>query len=359
MLSTTLAATKKLIEVYERDAAPRQAITELGWRGLPVHVLEIEAEIDNDFILPRFAGSMFRGVLGWSLKRICSPQDYAYLFETTSQAPGQSMASRPFVVIPPLYERLLEKGDRFRFSVRLFGEGCNYFAKVLKAIELGGKRGLGGQRIGFSIKKIILKEGLRSWVYFDESRKRNPLFEPLPVSLGSFSPHLPDQPVSTIAIDFITPTRLIFRGERVTNPEFHIILRATFRRFNSLLQHHGRSGLRLDVKKHLEQAQTISTDFQGTWFDWRRSSARQKHRHIMGGITGRAIYRGEFLPEWLAMLGAGQVTHIGKATTFGMGQYRLRLLSLRSALPSPPPLQRHKSEYSENTTPERALAIER
>jgi CRISPR/Cas system endoribonuclease Cas6 (RAMP superfamily) len=43
----------------------------------------------------------------------------------------------------------------------------------------------------------------------------------------------------------------------------------------------------------------------------------------MGGFTGEAEYAGEGLQEFLPLLAAGELLHVGTGTTFGLGCYAL------------------------------------
>ena len=59
------------------------------------------------------------------------------------------------------------------------------------------------------------------------------------------------------------------------------------------------------------------------WRDWRRFSTRQKAEMKLGGLVGEVTYEGELAP-FLPFLRAGELTHVGKGTSFGLGRYILR-----------------------------------
>ncbi len=56
------------------------------------------------------------------------------------------------------------------------------------------------------------------------------------------------------------------------------------------------------------------------WEDWERYSNRQETRMKMGGFVGEVTLLGELAP-WLPLLKIGELTHVGKGATFGLGKY--------------------------------------
>ena len=314
---------------------------QLGWKQFPVVVLSVEAEMRDPFRFPCYSGSLYRGVLGWALREVCSDSLYHYLFETKSLIPGQSEAARPLLIVPSSHPRELCSDDRFSFSIKIFGNACDHLQTVIEAVRLVGRKGLGRQQARFDITRVLCCEGHRNWVLFDQTMDWRNVYYPLATGLGAFRPGTTARPVREISLKFLTPTRLIHRGERVTSPSFAVILKALARRVDGLLRVHGGTELMLDSTAQLGQADEIACIHRDlTWCDWERNSNRQKRRHLMGGFTGTVTYAGGFEKEWLDLLGAGQVVHLGKASTFGMGCYQLQLNALSSNLKKPPSRRR-------------------
>lgn len=274
------------------------------------------------FRLPPFAGSMFRGVLGWALKDVCSPQLYSYLFETISARPGQSDASRPFILVPPTQARRLKAGDRLTLELRLLGQGCDHLPEFIDAVIYAGDKGLGRGGARYELSKIVVRDGRRPWVCFDAMCGWDQAYQPLPSALGSFVRMPPNCPWR-LQIVFDTPTRLVTGGTPSPEPSFEILMRALYRRLNVLLEVHGGETEQLTLLPYLHELGQIESFHQLEWVDWERTSNRQRQRHVMGGVVGVCEFRGDFLPEWLALLTAGEVLNIGKAATFGMGSYHV------------------------------------
>ena len=56
------------------------------------------------------------------------------------------------------------------------------------------------------------------------------------------------------------------------------------------------------------------------WYDWERYSARQDIRMKMGGFIGKVSFEGE-LNEFIPFVKLGELLHVGKGTSFGLGRY--------------------------------------
>lgn len=297
------------------------------WRNFPVMVQQFEVELLQPFRLPPYAGSLLRGALGWSLKEVCPEPIYSYLFETSSEVAGQKDAVRPFLLVPP-QGRHFKAGDRFQFTLKLLGQGCEYTHEFARAVVEAGRFGLGQERARFELVKIVTLEGPRTWVSYDRNLGWSAAYFPLPSALGAFASTKAGGPVREIILNFETPTLLVHQGRKAEQPPFHVVLRALYRRLDSLLCHHAGLNLEVPFREDIQAAQQVESHFELEWVDWERSSYRQRRRHKMGGVMGRASYRGRFKAEWLELLGAGQVIHLGKATTFGMGCYQLQVQPL-------------------------------
>lgn len=102
-------------------------------------------------------------------------------------------------------------------------------------------------------------------------------------------------------------------------------IRGLLRRISSLyLFHHGNEW-HVDFKKIIEKALSVHRkDDRSRWVDWERYSNRQQTRMSLGGVVGRVAYEGNLEPYWF-LLRLGELVHVGKACTFGMGKYRLKV----------------------------------
>jgi hypothetical protein len=109
----------------------------------------------------------------------------------------------------------------------------------------------------------------------------------------------------------------------VLAPEFQLVYRALYRRLRALLEFHADLPGLGSLQDSLEELRQIQGVHRVQWEDWQRTSTRQGRRHSMGGLVGSSLFQGHFRPEWIELLKAGEILHLGKSTTFGMGRYRL------------------------------------
>ena len=58
------------------------------------------------------------------------------------------------------------------------------------------------------------------------------------------------------------------------------------------------------------------------WRDWTRYSSRQHRKMQLGGLVGSVTYAGD-LAAFLPFVALGQLLHVGKNATFGLGKYRV------------------------------------
>jgi CRISPR/Cas system endoribonuclease Cas6 (RAMP superfamily) len=94
-------------------------------------------------------------------------------------------------------------------------------------------------------------------------------------------------------------------------------------RISSLSYFHCGQPLQADFRGLIDRAAQVQlVNSQTRWEDWSRFSGRQHQRIELGGLIGRATYRGP-LAEYLPLLALGELVHVGKGTVFGNGQYQI------------------------------------
>ncbi len=278
--------------------------------------------------LPRYPGSAWRGLLGHGLRRatcvtrqtdcdgcpVTTSCVYHRVFETREPdgAHGASVARpHPFVLdIPPSPRgpvQMLELG------ITLFEPARDAFPFILHGLTRAGRLGIGRDRTPFTLERVLRETtpGSGQWRDIDDSGGEDtsiPMPPPAPREL-------------TIVLE--TPLRMKQRGRLVGASEFESahFLRQLWRRANEL---HGPYRNGIDVPLPELKANQIETlDRQLRWHDWKRYSSRQRTAMNMGGLVGRWTLRHERLAEWWPMIWHGQWLHLGKATSMGLGRYRV------------------------------------
>jgi CRISPR/Cas system endoribonuclease Cas6 (RAMP superfamily) len=126
-------------------------------------------------------------------------------------------------------------------------------------------------------------------------------------------------------IEFLTPLRLKVRNRYTDSPTFTDLLEHLVARVEALARYHGPATNGLDGAEALAAARQVrvaASDLK--WHDWERYSARQETRMKLGGVVGRMEVEGvpDSLWPWLRL---GEMIHVGKGTSFGLGRYRVRI----------------------------------
>ncbi len=315
---------------------------------LRVARFRFEVRATTETLLPVHKGSTLRGGFGAALRKTAclngsqscercllrSPCPYTYLFDTAPPADSVVLRNygevpRPFVIEPDLDSRTIYRpGDTWRFDFLLIGNGINYLPYVVLAFRQLGKMGVGrdkdegkGRYELAAVHAVDIRSQRQSRIYSADDEvlhNSNIVF-----SGRDALQQAKELPGDHLSLHFVTPTRLVFNDRLVERPEFHIVVRALLRRISSLGYFHCGEEWDYDFKGAIAAAQEVRTAACTTrWVDWERYSGRQQTRMKLGGFVGRATYQG--VPTAvLPLLRIGELVHVGKACTFGNGQYRL------------------------------------
>ena len=288
-------------------------------------------------LLPQYKGSTFRGGFGHAFKKVvCTIRDrtcdecllrskciYSYVFETPPPEDSQILrkyekAPHPFVIEPPLETKThYNPGDVLSFGLVLIGKAVDYLPYFIYTFEELGKIGIGKGKGGYELREVSC-EGKSIYNSVDRRLRFNAPQPPLKLRGGAEGGG-----VTTLTLNFITPTRIVFNEDLVVNLEFHQLIRTLLRRISSLSYFHYGERLDLDFKGLIEKAQSIKVKERNTeWHDWERYSARQDVRMKMGGFVGKVSFEGE-LGEFMEFIELGEMLHVGKGTSFGLGKYLL------------------------------------
>ncbi|MCS6804233.1 MAG: CRISPR system precrRNA processing endoribonuclease RAMP protein Cas6 [Acidobacteriota bacterium] len=350
--------------------------------------------------LPRYKGSTLRGAFGNALKRaVCIRRDlnceiclvrpscvYTQVFETlppegVAAFRGQKVAPHPYVLEPPLEEKQqYAPGEPLTFGLTLIGRAIDYLPYIIFALDQAGQKGLGQRRGRFVLESVAWRDGDgHERVIYESATQR--------LASGSFSmsaeewiahrhaqisSNLESSTLSNTAelharttggeseisnlqsshlrLVFLTPVRLQVQGDLQGGISFELLVRNLLRRMWQLTLVHGGGELVLDHRAMIEQARSVMTvRNELRWLDWERYSNRQQTKMKLGGLVGEVEYGfagaaelGAFLP--LVIL--GELLHVGKNTTFGLGKYEiasLRPLTDALALPGCVPSSERKS----------------
>ncbi|MEX5214305.1 MAG: CRISPR system precrRNA processing endoribonuclease RAMP protein Cas6 [Nitrospiraceae bacterium] len=297
--------------------------------------------------LPPYAGSMFRGAFGHALQRVvcvtrtyeCAPCSlkercvYPYVFETPPPPGTQVMrkypaAPHPFVLEPPMGGRTLAAGEPFELGLTLFGRALPWLPHFIFAVERMGQVGFGSRRVKASVLQADgWLDGGSCRIYSADDRTL------AATEACTQAASLPSGPQvggadhranGRITLEFVTPVRVKYEERLATSLEFHTLVRSLLRRIAHLSYFHcsgDPSGMAFREWIDLAHSVKVASSTL-SWYDWTRYSQRQREIMQLGGLVGRVVFEGPVGP-FLPLLRLGEVTHVGKATSFGLGQYRV------------------------------------
>lgn len=299
--------------------------------------------VDN-LSLPAYKGATFRGGFGYAFKKVvCSVRNkqcpecifkdkciYAYVFETPLPPDAKMMRKypqvpHPFIIEPPVDNKPhYTANDKINFNLILIGRAIEYLPYFIYTFEELGKMGLGKGRRTYNLIRVNAMDisGRVEKIYSSHDKTIKSKY-PV-IAFKDIAGEAEKLPADRLTVLFQTPTRLKFEGALTGKITFDIIIRNLLRRISALSYFHCGEELELDFKEVIEKSKNIKLDKSGIkWFDWERYSTRQNTRMKLGGIIGEASFSGD-LKEFLPLLKLGELVHIGKGTSFGLGKYVIR-----------------------------------
>ena len=300
--------------------------------------------------LPQYKGNVFYNRFGHVLRDItclgdadqcdslCEFPDqciYAKCFEILvrddcSFLSGESFAPPPFVLEPPRSGKLeYAPGDRLVCNLILIGKGIDLLPWMVFAFnEVGERRiGLRGERgrcVLDSVESLAVADnGLSDTIYTGSSQMLTG--KGLVLSLADVVGTIPDT-VGRVEFDFLTPTSIEVAGRWMSDLRFEHLIGDLLRRIGLLSYFHCGEDLDVDVPSLRKAASVVTHESHLRWFRSDRRSYGGEVSVPAGGFVGRIRYRGNLTP-FLPFLFLGTYLHIGQATAFGFGQYRVRCVS--------------------------------
>jgi hypothetical protein len=313
--------------------------------------LRIYAPVTNPILLNEHKGSAIRGALFEALRRrSCARLDLptCHPCELVPVCPISTLVAtvdlewdrgadppRPLVVDPPLDPRTEYRvGDYLEFGLTVFGTAGRLLPYVILAIGDAGKAGIGRryQRGGFWTRGRFEVERVEAAnpfsdvmeVLYPAGTDRPTFRAPTePLSSASLLESLQTLRLSDrITLDFVTPTRLVRKGEVLRGFDLVAFLQRLRERLEALERRYGNGQGAFALAPNLTEGLSVVDDTTA-WQDVRGYSRRQKQAVPLGGFTGSVTLQGELQPM-LPFLAWGQLAHVGKDATKGNGWYQLR-----------------------------------
>ena len=291
--------------------------------------LKFNLNIQKSCKLPAFKNSALRGGLGRMLMQFycdedgkcsnCNDKDCIVkriMYPNFEIKPYFTSDNTSVGYIIECFDRRIDFNcnDTLSFNIILFGKTIDEVKHIIYAFDALGYKGLSSTDGKYKIKsvsdednRIIYEKGNLSLEninikviqeYIDKRKKE--------------IANLPQ-----LFINFISPFRYKQDGHYKDTLQFDDILIALNRRIQILNCFEGKF-----IKEDITKDKEMIVEANIRWKEEVRYSGRQKQRLKIGGIDGiinTVIYKENVLD----LLIAGELVHIGKNTSFGLGKYNL------------------------------------
>lgn len=317
---------------------------------LNVAIFRFNLKAIEPIILPSYKGSTIRGGFGNAFKRVsCAIRNkectecllkekcvYSYVFETPLPIGASIMRKyrsvpHPFVIEPPPEKRRGYKpDDEIAFRLILIGKAIDYLPYFIYSFHELGEMGIGKGRGRFELCTVDSVERMDSAhealkrIYDSKIKVLKP-YNPMNVGIAINISGSNSDERKQLTMSFKTPTRISYNHHLTLVLEFHVLIRQLLRRLSLLAYFHsGGEQTGWDFKGIIKKAESVKVQKQNLrWYDWERYSVRQDTRMKMGGFIGDITFEGNIEP-FLSVLKAGEILHVGKGTSFGLGKYEIQ-----------------------------------
>lgn len=292
----------------------------------------------ESIILPDYQGSTWRGLLGHGLRKTACVTGqptckgclliescvYNQIFESHASGTNQNRYTNhphPFTLqIDDVNKKTVEADDHLQLGITLFAHRTG-LAYLIQGFLIAGRSGIGKTRGKFELTEVLCERqpGSDDWrpVWRHDS---NAITETDNATLSI--PQAPNQ----VTIRLLSPLRSKRQGKLLGPREFDNtqFLTQLWRRIHELSHFYSKQTNTVPIPTPKDRPDHMTTENASlSWKDWTRYSSRQKSTMQMGGVIGSWTVTDKRLTEWWPMLWYGQWVHLGKATSMGLGCYRL------------------------------------
>lgn len=201
--------------------------------------------------------------------------------------------------------------DELEFFITIFEDSIVLTPYIIYALQFAGlTRGIGGETFN-----LISVESIDGEKIFDGKRLYKENIKIL--KLDNYIKERLSKINEINSIKFITPLRFKRNGRLGRNIDFEQVIELINRRLESLYKLTGEEFLPVKYDKKINAKVNV------IWKEQERYSNRQKQKMSLGGLIGEMYL--EFMPyNYKELLVVGELIHIGKSTSLGLGKYIIR-----------------------------------
>ncbi len=343
--------------------------------NLPLQFLTFRLQAREAVALPPFLGSTLRGAFGAALKQVfcfvphgdCQrcwffeACPYQHIFESPNLIPneanhpklrGQKQLPQPFVLIAPSPRRKnsaastlrkpdfnddfaanhFSRGETLEFSILLIGKATAFWAQVLVAARLLAENGLGANRISFVLAEAFANDGYGQAVKIFDARQPSVAAKTIaPVALDALAVRRVETLLreaektgaEDLQIEFLTPARIRVADSIAPELDAYTFFKKITERIEFLARIYSVPPVRKDYRE-LTGGIGDALDLRGGAFkiySYRQFSNRQNQKTMRDVMTAAFTLRGHAIADYLPLLAAGEILHIGSNTSDGFGRF--------------------------------------
>lgn len=277
--------------------------------------------------------SALRGVLGQSLiesscifeisKMSCDACKYArscalselFYSKLDGEFEGISNTTIPSYIIQCNEEKeYIDEGETLNFNIVIFNRGIPYINLIIESLRKYGKiKGING--VKYNVIKVMNINGDN--IFNDGKIKKDKII------IDTINSYIKNKTYKdSVSLEFITPFRHKKNKEFTKILSLEDIIKSIY---NRIIMLNALQGNKIDFNNYnLERKENEEIYYsKGTWSELKRFSNKQKKLLAMGGIVGKITIKNPS-DKLIKILVAGEVLQVGKNTSFGLGQYKLR-----------------------------------
>jgi hypothetical protein len=298
--------------------------------------LKATVRMIEDCTLPKAKASMIRGGIGdMLLKKYCNFDGDCEDCKLCKECPVQNIMYSTFDKLPSFmgknaslgyivecgdYRDKFDSGDEFIFFITLFGKAISYIDSIVVALyDLAGV-GLTKQASKFDIMSIVGRHGYD--IRGADGNLNAMACEPDGVDRyvrRRYKELTRNGCITDLKMVFQNETTLSDRKRMLTEFEVEPFLRALILRINIMRQYDYESSEGIELW-HMPEPLPKMVSQKARPMAVPRYSDRKSQKMYLKGIKG-SMTLSNVSEEWIKLLLAGEVLHVGKNTSFGFGKY--------------------------------------
>lgn len=279
--------------------------------------------------LPAFIGGIIRGKFGSTLKnnqhcidktvgcQECMYKQYCTYFrifenEASDNSPDHGKylkQPRPYIFKAPMeYKSYYSPNQALYIDLVLLGSGINFLNDIITALKSMGNNKGNNNGLNLELDRIEYQQGREN---------EGPVFgKQLNILNAADIPM--NNTISKLEMKFLSPLRILEKGNEITDITLELLLKRTLLRIE-LLNTIFCKGSPLSAQIELPRLKITSELYR---YEQKRVSHRNHQLTDMGGLLGSITIEGD-LKDVYPVLKLGELLHVGKYASFGMGQFEV------------------------------------